>query len=304
MDGARMIELPDGLTFRGATHDDIDMITELAAMCELDADGVADVDRDDFVSGFGRMGFDPAVDMLLVFDGDVPVAWAEVYRGRAEADVMPSHRGRGLGVILRTWTEERARALGLREVGQTKTDADAAAKALFLSNGYGPTYTSWMIRKPLDGLQARPEVPHGIEIRPYEDRDARAAHRVIDAAFCEWPGRDPDPFESWVNVVRHPAFAPELSPLAFEADELVGVLLAYDYPEVGEGWVQQLATEANHRHRGIAMAMLRTAFGAFRERGRSRAGVSTDSRTGALDLYEKLGMRVERSYTRYTKRLT
>ena len=33
------------------------------------------------------------------------------------------------------------------------------------------------------------------------------------------------------------------------------------------------------------------------------AGVSTDSRTGALGLYEKVGMRVVRQYTRYRKRL-
>jgi mycothiol synthase len=300
----RVMDLPDGFTSRGATLDDIDVITELVATCELDAHDVADVDRDDFVSGFARMGFDPATDALLVFDGNALVAWAEIYRGRAEVDAIPSHRGRGLGSAVRMWTEERARALGFPDVGETKTDADVAAKALFLSNGYEPTYSSWMIRKSLDGPQARPDPPPGIEIRTYEDRDARAAHRMIDAAFCEWPGRDPDPFESWVNVLQHPAFTPELSPLAFEGDELVGVLLGYDYPETGEGWVQQLATEANHRHRGVATALLGTAFAGFRERGRSTAGVSTDSRTGALDLYERVGMRVERSYTRYTKRLT
>jgi GNAT superfamily N-acetyltransferase len=299
-----VIELPGGRTSRGATLDDIDVITELVITCELDANGVADVDRDDFVSGFARMGFDPARDALLVFDGEALVAWAEVHRGRAEADVLPSHRGQGIGSALRTWTEERARELGLTDVGETKTDADVAAKALFLANDYEPTYTSWMIRKLLDGPPERPDPPLGIEIRPYEDRDARAAHRVIDAAFCEWPGRDPDPFESWANVLRHPAFTPELSPLAFEGGELVSVLLGYDYPEVGEGWIQQLATDANHRHRGIATALLGTAFAGFRERGCTRAGVSTDSRTGALDLYERVGMRVERSYTRYTKRLT
>jgi GNAT superfamily N-acetyltransferase len=299
-----VIELPVGFTSRGATLDDIDAITELVSNCELDANGVADVDRDDFVSGLSRVGFDPATDALLVFDGDTLVAWGEVHRGRAEADVLPSHRGQGIGSALRTWTEERARELGLLDVGETKTDADVAAKSLFLSNGYEPTYTSWMIRMSLDGPRDRPVPPPGIEIRSYQDRDARAAHRVIDAAFCEWPGRDPDPFESWSNVLRHPAFTPELSPLAFERDELVGVLLGYDYPEADEGWIQQLATEANHRHRGIATALLGTAFAGFRERGRSTAGVSTDSRTGALDLYERVGMRVERSYTRYTKRLT
>jgi len=300
----RVIELPGEFTSRGATPDDIDAITALVTACELDANGVADVDRDDFVSGFTRVGFDPATDSLLVFDGDALVAWAEVYEGRAEADVLPSRRGRGIGSALRTWTEERARELSFPDIGESKTDADVAAKGLFLSNGYEPTYISWMIRKPLDGPPARPEPPPGTEIRSYQDRDARDAHRVIDAAFSEWPGRNPSPFESWANVLRHPAFTPELSPLAFEGDELVGVVIGYDYPEAGEGWIQQLATEANHRRRGIATALLGTAFASFRERGRRTAGVSTDSRTGALDLYQRVGMHVERSYTRYTKRLT
>jgi hypothetical protein len=49
--------------------------------------------------------------------------------------------------------------------------------------------------------------------------------------------------------------------------------------------------------------LLRTSFGWFFDRGRRIAGVSTDSRTGALGLYEKVGMRVVRQYTRYAKRL-
>lgn len=46
-----MIELPDGLTSRVPTLDDIDVITELVITSELDANGVADVDRDDFRPG-------------------------------------------------------------------------------------------------------------------------------------------------------------------------------------------------------------------------------------------------------------
>ena len=104
-------------------------------------------------------------------------------------------------------------------------------------------------------------------------------------------------------VIAHDAFRPELSPLAFAGDELVGAIIAYDYPHASEGWISQLATSVTHRRRGIGQALLRTAFGWFRERGRTIAGVSTDSRTGALGLYEKAGMRVQRSYTRFRKPL-
>jgi ribosomal protein S18 acetylase RimI-like enzyme len=128
-------------------------------------------------------------------------------------------------------------------------------------------------------------------------------HEVIDDAFSEWPGRNPEPYEAWApQAIAHPAFEPALSPLAFYGEELVGAVLSSDFPE--EGWIDQLATKATHRRRGIAQALLRTALRGFYERGRPMANVSTDSRTGALGLYEKVGMRVVRQYTRYTKHLT
>jgi mycothiol synthase len=297
------LELPPGLTARPAGTQDIPAIIELIGACELEADGVAEIDEDDV--SFERHGFDADRDTLLVFDEDELVAWAELYRGRAEADVRPSHRGRGVGSTLLRWTEERARELGEAWVNQTKTDGNASARDLFLSNGYEPSWVSWLIRISLDEAPPPAEPPAGITIRPYRDTDARDVHRVIDAAFTDWPGRDPEPYEVWAAMVpAHGSFRPELSPLAFDGDELVGAVISYDYPDADEGWISQLATAATHRRRGIAQAMLRTAFGWFREQGRKTAGVSTDSRTGALGLYEKVGMRVVRQYTRYTKRLS
>ena len=298
------IELPDGLVARPATRGDTGAIYELVAACELADDGVVEVDEHDIRVGFGRYGFDPALDAVLVFDHDELVAWAELYRRRGEADVRPSHRDRGIGAWLVSWIEARALELDDDEVGQTKTDANAAARELFLSHGYEPSWTSWMIRIGLDEPPPPPEVPPGIAIRPYRASDAREVHRVMDAAFTEWEGRDPEPYEVWApQVIAHPAFRPELSPLALDGDEIVGVVISFDYPELGEGWIHQLATRATHRRRGIARALLRTSFGWFYEAGRRVAGVATDSRTGALGLYEKVGMHVERQYTRYTKRL-
>ena len=153
-----------------------------------------------------------------------------------------------------------------------------------------------MIRMEFAEPPEPPDAPPGISIRPYERSDARLVHEVIDDAFSEWPGRDPEPYEVWApQAIAHPAFEPALSPLAFDGEELVGAVLSQDFSE--EGWIDQLATKATHRRRGIAQALLRTALGGFYERGRPMAGVSTDSRTGALGLYEKVGMRVVRQYT-------
>jgi mycothiol synthase len=298
------LELPPGFSSRPATAADARAIFELIAACEADADGVAEVDEHDVTVAFGRHGFDPALDTQLVFEDGELVGWADLYRGRGNGDVRPTHRGRGIGAALLEWIERRAQELGDAEVGQSKTDANLGARNLFLARGFEPSFVSWIIRIAFEEPPPAPEPISGIEIRPYRPSDAGDVHRVVDDAFSEWPGRDPEPYEVWASdVLVHPKFAPETSPLAFDGDELVGAILAADFPELGEGWIAQLATKASHRRRGIGQALLRTTFGWFFERGRRVAGVSTDSRTGALGLYERVGMRVQRQYTRYTKHL-
>ena len=300
------LRLPRGLTSRAATRADADAITELIAACELDLDGVAEIDPGDVQMSFGRAGYDPARDCVLVFEGDELVGWADVHQTRAEADVRPSHRGRGLGAGLLAWTEARARETDQAVVMQMVTEANLAAAELFRRSGYGPTETAWLLQIRLDdGPPPAPPPPEGITIRPFErGTDEPAVYRVVEDAFGEWPGRSPQSFEEWVShFPAHPSFAPDLSPLAFEGDELVGAIVYLDYSGSDEGWVQQLATKATHRHRGIARALLHHAFGTAYASGKPACGLSTNSNTGALALYEKVGMRTRRSYTRWSKTL-
>jgi ribosomal protein S18 acetylase RimI-like enzyme len=57
-----------------------------------------------------------------------------------------------------------------------------------------------------------------------------------------------------------------------------------------ETYVSRLAVHRDHRNRGLAQALLVAAFEAGREHGAASSSLSTDSRTGALSLYEKVGM--------------
>ena len=45
------------------------------------------------------------------------------------------------------------------------------------------------------------------------------------------------------------------------------------------------------------------AFGLSRWRGGTSCGLGTDSRTGARGLYERVGMRVRKTFGEYVKRL-
>ena len=59
-----------------------------------------------------------------------------------------------------------------------------------------------------------------------------------------------------------------------------------------EGFIARLATRADQRGRGLAQALLVDCFAAARAHGATGIWLSTDTRTGALGLYEKVGMRV------------
>jgi GNAT superfamily N-acetyltransferase len=296
------LRLPEGLSARIATPADTARIVDLAAACQRASDRGYDVHENDVVEAFA-LGGDGGVIVVAAADGAL-VAWANLEGERAGIEVHPAWRGRGIGTALLGWSEARARSTGAARVRQTIPDTDQAAQALLAANGYATTWTSWVLEAPLGAERPRVVVPPGIEIRPYVPADAFAVYRVIEDAFNEWPGRQPATFEVWsAYILEHASFAPALSRLAIDGDEIVGVAVAFDFPGTAEGWVQQLATRATHRHRGIARALLQASFAAFHDAGQRMICLSTDSRTGALTLYERLGMRIRRSYTGWAKNL-
>ncbi len=300
--------LPAGLTTRPATAADAGAIYRLIAACEEDLDGKAEVDLDDIVTDLARPGQYLPHDTVLVHapDGD-PVGWGQVIKGRrAEADVRPDHRGRGIGTWLLHWTERRARAAGADRVGQTVTDNNTVAARMFTGRGYAPKDTAWILEIALEAEPEVPPLPAGITIRTYRPgSDDHAVHRVIDDAFCEWPDREPSPFDEWAAVsIRREIFAPGLSPLALSGGRIVGAALVLDYRDEHEGYVHQVAVHRDYRHRGIARALLCHAFAGFYRTGRRGCTLSTNSYTGALTLYQRVGMRIRHSYTHYAKPLT
>ena len=69
-------------------------------------------------------------------------------------------------------------------------------------------------------------------------------------------------------------------------------LLSESRAELGEGFVGVLGVLKDFRGRGLAQLLLRRAFVHYRERGRTAIalGVDATNTTGAVALYEKVGM--------------
>lgn len=298
------LNLPPGFTARPVTFDDVDAVLEVVRACEAHDAGAAELDREDLVADWSRPVMDLPTMSLAVFEGDVMVAEAEVVRHRGEVSILPEHRGRGLGTAVLPWVEGVARAQG-SYCRQVVNDDARDAAAFLLSSGYTGAFTSWILGIPLDDDVVAPVLPEGFGFRAYRPgADDEEIYRLVEDAFGEWELRDPTPFEDWVALtIRRESFEPwHMILVADEANgELVGTAFLIDYEGLEEGWIQQLATKATHRHRGIARALLHRAFELYRDRGKTVAELNTDSRTGALGLYEKVGMTVRSSYTNYLK---
>jgi mycothiol synthase len=292
------MSLPEGAIARPLTSEDLDATVSMVNACELHDSGELMRERADLLADVAADGFDPLADWVGVFDGNRIVAWALLdARQRVSADVHPDSRGRGIGTWLRLWSEDRVRALGAARVSQTIEDRRTEIVAMLERAGYSPRGTSWILR--MDHVD-RPEPatpPGGVELRAFRLDDEDEALAMFERAFSEWEGRMPSSHATWrAMVTRREGFEPEDLILATADDRIVGGAFLID---AGEIWVDKLAVAREFRHRGIARALLQTAFARSYNRGYRWTSLSTDSRTGALSLYERIGMRVWRSFTWY-----
>jgi mycothiol synthase len=298
MDDPLIRHLPAGFRARALTVDDVDEVIAMVNACELHDSGEPMWERADLLSDSSIEDFDRERDWVGVFAGDRPVGWAMTpYPRRAWADVHPDARGRGVGTWLRHWTERRARDKGAERIGQTIDDSRAEVARMFLDAGYTPRHTSWILRKDHPDPPPDPEPPSGVELRPWEPEDTEEALAMFEAAFAEFPDRQPSTLDTWkAMTIEREGFVPDDLMLALEGGTIVGGAFILDADEI---WVDKLAVARGARHRGLGRALMQVAFERSFGRGYDHTSVSTDSRTGALTLYERLGMYVTRSFTNY-----
>jgi mycothiol synthase len=297
---APMLNLPDGLIARALSLADIDEVVAMVNRCELHDTGEIMLDRADLLADTGVADFDRDRDWLGVFDGEEPLAWAILSRpGRAFVDVDPAVRARGVGTELRRWTESRAREIGTDRVAQVIDDRRTDVAAMLRDAEYQTLYASWILRMDhgTEPLLAAP--PEGITIRTFRPEEETELITMFEDAFSQFEGRLPSTIDAWLAMTIHrEGFRPEDMLIAADGDRVDGgaFLIEVDGSSV---WVDKFAVQRDHRHRGIARAMLQTAFRRSWALGSTFTELNTDSRTGALPFYERIGMHVRSSYTNW-----
>lgn len=284
--------LPTGLTTRPLTRADAAAVTAVIAAQELADVGEVVIEEADIVADWQRPGYDVSAGTVGVCAGDRLVAYAEVaYGDRGDAAVHPDHRGRGIGTWLAGWMQQTARERGATVIGMP-VPRDSPGDRLLAMLGYRMRWTSWVLQLPPGVVVPGRALPAGYSVGAATEAQWEAAFTVNEDAFLEWSDRDRDTFETWqTQVVQRPGFEPWHLRVAIDpAGEVVAMAELQVHDD--QGYVARLATRPDQRGRGLAQALLVDAFAEARRHGATRFELATDSRTGALGLYEKVGMRV------------
>jgi ribosomal protein S18 acetylase RimI-like enzyme len=145
------------------------------------------------------------------------------------------------------------------------------------------------LRRDLTEADTSPACPPGYRLRTFAADDAPAVHRLLEVGYARGGGQV-GPFEEWWQSLRDDdEFAPDLCFLALDArQDIVGVAQCWT-----SAFIKDLVVHPRERRRGIATALLRMVFWEFRRRGAKHVDlkVQLDNPTGAIRLYEELGMR-------------
>jgi len=320
----------DRFTVRPATRDDVDGVVDLFNARSQRLYNENQATRDVILGWWNSPRFDLARDtrIALAEDGRI-VAWAHVRNpGKPYVSI-------GCAVTLRPELEDvealwdRLYAWGLDRasdfvplappgtrvaVGEGANAVDAARRAAVERAGFAFTRIGNAMRIDFDEPIPAPEWPEGIDVRTIDiDQDLRHVVAATEEAFLDHWGHVEQPFDQalaeWRQSIEDlgDAFDPSLWFLAFEDGKIVGAALCDDRiaDDTSRAYVRSLSVRPAWRRRGIALALLRHAFGELRRRGFVGVDLEMDSEnlTGALGLYTKAGMRVIRQTYVYEKEL-
>jgi ribosomal protein S18 acetylase RimI-like enzyme len=302
------VPLPEGFTTSRPTAEDAAAIYGLLASADLVAIGHVDSTLDDVHDALAEPGFDRDRDGWLVWRGHTVVGWAWACRkgssDQVQIDVYTHPEvpevASWLWDIVETRAAEIAAELGhpraVVDIGVHRQDADKRTRAELRSYAIETSFYRMKVDHDVPPEPLAP--PPGVTLLTVGDDEARrrAAHRVYEDSFQAHFGFVSRTYDEWAaDHAAQSTFDWSQLRLAVVDGVPAAVLAGTNQfvPDENCGYVQTLATLPAYRGRRLASLLLRDRFSRDAELGRAGTYLHVDANnsTGALDLYESVGMR-------------
>jgi mycothiol synthase len=303
--------LPAGMCARPAGFGDMAAILEVVTACDIAIIGRPDYTADDVAADLRWPGLVLERDTRLVVDerGAAPtaVAWAYCHddgHGEPEADlyVHPQTQD-AVGPWAVSWIERRA---GEILAGGTKPDphvsignwSNDTIRAGWLERaGWKPVRTFYRMVADLAPDTAAPELPAGVVVKVggSDEEFRRAVHACVSEAFRDhWEATERTYEAFWERAQANAGYESSLVWLVeVDGQPAAAQIGTAQMATENTGWINYVAVRRDYRGRGLAKLLLRSAFAEFARLGWRHAelAVDTENPTGALRLYESVGMR-------------
>ena len=151
-------------------------------------------------------------------------------------------------------------------------------------------------------------IPVGLEVRPVKPEHYRQVWDALLDAFHDDPGYTQPSEDDYATWQQSSQFQPGLWQVAWEGDQVTGMVLNYIThnaagDEPGLAWTEDISVRPPWRRRGLARALLARSMRMFREMGfnRTSLGVDLHNPHGARQLYESMGYQLVSTLTIYHK---
>jgi mycothiol synthase len=297
--------LPAGVRARPATRADLLSVVDL--FLTYDATLQAEPDPlNEYLQWIWSLPYvDLARDSVLLQDDDAAVGFAQGIwdpdtGGPFSVDwgVAPAYDLDAIGGVLLTWCERQRDDREIPDPIRTSIVAeDHRARALLERRGYVQVRLMWDMVRSLGGPQDLDVDPDGVQVRTFRaGQDEQLLYRIDETAFRDHWDHVDRTYEAFAARMYGESWDPSLAFLAEVDGEPAGELVAI--ADVERGYIASVGVIRAFRGRGAAKALLRRAFAELAARGHQRVELSVDatSPTGAVALYEGMGMHVARSY--------
>jgi len=301
-------------TIDAPTPEDAAAVTALMNRADEREIGRPDANEEEVSASWREPGFVLATDAWVLRGDDHLAGYAELTVRAAGRDFdadhrvdpeheAPEHHTRLIEAMLR-----RAGALATSPEAMISEYAprDALARRSALEQlGFRPERVVHRMSIELTEAPGEPRWPADVHVRSMAaPEDEHAVHAVIQSAFVDHYRFEPEAFEPWLERQRnHPRYDPQLFRVAWRHGEPIAAIEALDVEDLA--WIPRLGVVRSARGEGLGRALLLETFRAFWARGQRRVelGVDTENTTGATQLYESVGMRVEACYDLFRRRV-